>query len=231
MNIETKYFTISVAAIFAEFGGTAVLLFVGCLGCLGSVPYQASVSFGMGLITAIQIFGHISGGHFNPAVTLSAVIFNMLSVPVAIIYVLAQLVGAIAGHSLAMFLAPLEHNTRSQGSTFCNTVPQVDDLEAFVAEFFATLLLVLFCCSVWDSRSEGKRDSVPLKLGMYIFAIVQLVGPMTGASLNPARTFGPSIINNNWELHWMYWVAPMLSAVVGTVAYRYLFLEGRTRRN
>ncbi|XP_049839420.1 aquaporin-1-like isoform X2 [Schistocerca gregaria] len=151
-------------AFCAELLGTALLLFMGCMGGVAGLagptdqphPLQGPLVFGMTVASIIQMVGHISVAHLNPAVTLCAVLRGDLTVPAAALYVIAQLSGALLGFRL-------------------------------------------------------------------------LLGPFTGASMNPARTLAPALWKGVWECHWVYWAGPLGGSVLATVMYMSVFTEKTTR--
>jgi len=99
------------------------------------------------------------------------------------------------------------------------------------AEIFATGILVLFTCGIWDSRNTSNSDSVAIRFGLCITALCLVFAPYTGCSLNPARTFGPALWNGYWRNHWIYWVGPITGAVIAAMIYRCVFSSKTSRRD
>ncbi|KAJ8888957.1 hypothetical protein PR048_008451 [Dryococelus australis] len=221
----------------AEFLGTAFMVFFICMANVVGITeeepstFQKSVSSGFAVAVIIQIFGHISAAHLNPAVTFAAVILGNVNIPLACVYLLAECGGAIVGYGFMQVLLPLELLTEGapNGSccALCVTVPHgsLSVLQALVLEGVATAFLVLMVCSCWDDRNRHRQDSVPLKFAFLITAVACILGPMTGASMNPARTLGPAVWTNHWDYHWIYWVGPSLGAIVASSGYRLVFVE------
>lgn len=218
----------------AELIGTGLLVFIGCMGCMksmvldGIIPHvQISFTFGLAVMFIIQMFGHISGAHLNPAVTLTSVVLGYTPYIMAVIYVASQLIGALLGFALLKAVTPARlfdaENATAHG--VCSTIPSSDisSLQALVVEIMLTLCLVLVCCAVWDHRNTHLHDSLSIRFGLTIAGLAMAGGPYTGASMNPARSFGPAVINNDWSQHWIYWVGPLLAAAVGAGGYRALF--------
>lgn len=201
----------------AEFGGTACLVFLGCLGCTSNSAEQVSFTFGLAIMIAVQIFGHISGSHINPAVTVAAAAlgdFPLVNVP---IYFIGQILGAVTGFGLVKALLTVPE--------LCSPSPHpsLSTFQVFLTEFLLTLILIWVCCGVWDSRNSTKHDSVPIRLGLAVAGLAMAGGSLTGANMNPARSFGPAVLNGTWKLHWVYWIAPILAGLVGAISYRIIF--------
>lgn len=218
----------------AELVGTTMLLFFGCMGSLqwpGAVinsNFMASVTFGLVVMFIIQSFGSISGAHLNPAVTVSAYLQRQIGARMAVVYFVAQLVGSWIGLGLLKLATPA-HVFRPDASLpgVCTTQPQRDLSvgQAFAIEYFATMVLITLICVAWDERNVGLQDSMPLKFGFALASLSIATGPATGCSLNPTRSLAPAIWNDDWQAHWIYWVAPISSAVVTTLLYQAVFAD------
>ncbi|XP_049768072.1 aquaporin AQPAn.G-like [Schistocerca cancellata] len=217
----------------AELLGTALLLFMGCMGGVAGLagpthqphPLQGPLVFGMTVASIIQMVGHISVAHLNPAVTLCAVLRGDLTVPAAALYVIAQLSGALLGFRLLLSVTP------SSAVCDCTTTPAagLSTTQALLVETGATAMLILLCHGSWDARNCHNSDSTPLKFGSYITGISIAAGPFTGASMNPARTLAPALWKGVWKCHWVYWAGPLGGSVLATVMYMSVFTEKTTR--
>ncbi|KAF4533127.1 hypothetical protein B566_EDAN007938 [Ephemera danica] len=119
----------------------------------------------------MDIFGHISGAHLNPALSLSAVILKKITFVEFIVYTAAQLLGAVAGYGLLKQEIGLKDTVGDHG--FCMTLPskEITTFQAFIVEFFATSFLNLVLCSAWDVRNADKHDSMPIKFGFVIITL------------------------------------------------------------
>ncbi|XP_003694175.1 aquaporin-like isoform X1 [Apis florea] len=218
--------------------GTAILVFIGCAGCIGSLGInpsvlQISLTFGLAVLIAIQSIGHISGAHINPSITVAALILGKKSLPMSILYIIAQCIGAMLGYGLLKVITPVNlmyATTPDTASSFCMTDihKNLNIFQGIMAEFLATLILVLFACGLWDDRNSKNTDSVPIRFGFCITVLCLIFIPYTGCSLNPARTLGPAIWNGYWRNHWIYWLGPICGAIVASLIYRYIFLYKRT---
>ncbi|KAJ7338764.1 hypothetical protein JRQ81_012666 [Phrynocephalus forsythii] len=179
-----------------------------------------SLCFGLSIATMVQCIGHISGGHINPAVTVAMVCTRKISLAKSIFYIAAQCLGAIAGAGILYLVTP-------QSVVGGLGVTQVhSDLTAghgLLVELIITFQLVFTIFASCDVKRHDVAGSVALAIGLsvaigHLFAI-----SYTGASMNPARSFGPAVIMGEWEHHWIYWVGPIIGAVLAGTLYEYVY--------
>lgn len=220
-----------ISCFLAELIGTGLLVFLGCMGCIQmeGMPnshLQIVINFGLTIMFIIQIFGCVSGAHLNPAVTAAAFIYKLVTLPMAGVYFVAQMLGGFIGFGLLKVVVPPEA-IRANNATvgLCTTVPHpsIGPIQAVSIEFLITMVLIMVCCAVWDPRNSKTHDSVSLRFGFTITALACAAGPWTGGSMNPARSFGPAIWNGDFQSHWIYWVGPMASAIVTAITYKAVF--------
>lgn len=125
----------------------------------------------------------------------------------ACVYFVAQMLGAFMGYGLLMVVTPADvlKPLGFEGPGLCVTAPHPDisPFQAVAMEYIATTILILICGGVWDPRNAQHQDSIPLKFGFAITAIGCIMGPFTGASMNPARSFGPALWNHDFNMHWV----------------------------
>ncbi|XP_043803043.1 aquaporin AQPAe.a-like [Apis laboriosa] len=220
----------------AEVIGTGILLFVGCMGSIGTMgpilppPLQTSMAFGMTVNLLIMMLGHISGAHLNPAVTIGAVILGIKTIPTGILYAIAQFIGATIGYGLLMTITPAElfNDGRSNATIgHCVTVvhPGISITQAIIIEILCTSFILCAACATWDPRCAHTTDSTAIRFGFSVVGVSLAASPYTGCSMNPARTFGPAFWNGNWTNQWIYWFGPCAGAFLGTYIYVYLFAE------
>ncbi|XP_039279286.1 aquaporin AQPAn.G isoform X2 [Nilaparvata lugens] len=219
----------------AEVVGTACLLFFGCMSLIGPSipPLQPAIAFGLVVATIVQIFGHISGSHLNPTVTLCAVIMRKINAVSALVYVLSECLGAILGIGLLNLVTPCDlWMASAPNGSVCVTAPLpiLHDGQSLAIEFSATFFLILVVCCVWDERNSDKLDSVPLKFGVVIALLAMVAGPYTGGSMNPARSLGPAFLTGNFHKHWVYWVGPLSGSAVASFFYKSIFLRKQALR-
>ncbi|XP_071756878.1 aquaporin-4-like isoform X1 [Centroberyx gerrardi] len=179
-----------------------------------------SLCFGLSIATLVQCFGHISGAHINPAVTAAMVVTRKLSLAKAVFYLLAQCLGAVVGAAILYGVTPTSVRG-GMGVTTVNTSISVG--HALVVELFITFQLVFTVFATCDPKRNDLNGSSALAIGLsvtigHLFAI-----PYTGASMNPARSFGPAMVTWYWENHWVYWVGPSLGGALAAALYEYLF--------
>jgi aquaporin TIP len=206
----------------AEFIGTFTLIFIG--GGAGIVTGNdiVAVALANGLAIGIMVsnLGHISGGHFNPAITAAFVATRRIAAPLAVVYWIAQLAGGIIA---AVILRWLLHKP-----AFLGAVPHVAHIgvgRGLVVEMILTFFLVwaVFATAV-DPRGAFKSIA-GLAIGLTITIDVFMGGPLTGAAMNPARAFGPEVAGNFWAQGWIYWVGPVVGALVAGLVYDFLYLR------
>ncbi|XP_047446502.1 aquaporin-4-like [Mugil cephalus] len=179
-----------------------------------------SLCFGLSIATMVQCFGHISGGHINPAVTAAMVVTRKLSLAKAVFYVVAQCLGAITGAGILYLVTP----AAVRGSFGVTTVNSDISLgHGLLVELLITFELVFAVFATCDPKRTDLGGSASLAIGLavvigHLFAI-----PYTGASMNPARSFGPAMVTLNFENHWVYWVGPVLGGILAGGLYEYLY--------
>ncbi|KAJ8279863.1 hypothetical protein COCON_G00069290 [Conger conger] len=214
-------------AVSGEF--LATLIFV--LLSLGSTmtwaekpPYAdrllISLCFGLSIATMVQCFGHISGGHVNPAVTAAMVCTRKLSLAKAAFYLLAQCLGAVVGAGILYMVTP---DKTVRGDFGVTKVNRISPGQGLVVESIITFELVFTVFATCDPKRADLKGSAALAIGFavaigHFFAI-----PYTGASMNPARSFGPAVVTWHWEDHWVYWVGPIMGGVLAAALYEYLY--------
>jgi len=212
--------------VAAELLGTFILVAFGSLTIItagvNQLPGPLIVPFGFGLalVAGIAIFGHVSGAHFNPAVTLAALIDGRISIAGAIAYVISQFVGgALASVAiLALFAKEAVAATRNVPAEIIN------DGQAFAIEAVLTAIFIAVILTTTARRENQAVFVIPLTLVVIHFAAMQ----WSGASVNPARSLGPAIVAGNYEHLWVYLTAPFLGGLVGWGLYRLMgvFDEG-----
>jgi aquaporin Z len=217
----------------AEFIGTFALVFIGA----GSVVLAQNVAGTLGVALAhglvlaimVSVLGHISGGHFNPAVTISVWVTNQIRTGAALVYILVQLAGAAAGAALLRLTlvstiwkptklgVPLvAHQVMSNGKAVL--------LEAILTFF---LVFVVYGTAVDERGAFSKIAGLPI--GLVLTFDILVGGPLTGAAMNPARWFGPAIVGGTWTDWWVYLIGPIGGGVIAASVYWFAFLGGREK--
>ncbi len=214
----------------AEFLGTFALCFIGAgaictnqwtngaVGLLG-----IAIAHGTVLAVMISAMGHISGGHFNPAVTLGVLSANKIDGQRAATYVIAQLAGAVAAGYLLRLIVPTSVwqpvHLGTPGLREGITVMQGTLLEAILTFF---LVLAVFGTAV---DPKGSWNAIAgFGIGTVLIFDILVGGPLTGAAMTPARAFGPALACGYWDHHLLYWVGPILGGVLAGFLYSGVFL-------
>lgn len=202
-------------AHLAEFIGTFALVFFGCGAIANGLP-PVAVSLVFGLVIAVMIYalGHISGAHFNPAVSVGFAVGRHFAWRRVATYTLAQVAGATAGAAvLRLSLGP--------DVDLGLTRPSGSDLQAFVWEVVLTFVLMLVITAVaTDIRAVGQAAALAIGGTVALDALVG--GPISGASMNPARSLGPALVTGDLGAIWIYLIAPLVGAIAAALAYELL---------
>ncbi|THF69189.1 aquaporin [Deinococcus sp. Arct2-2] len=188
------------ALIFFGPGAAVVQAQTGALGHAG-----VALVFGLTVATVIAALAPISGAHINPAATFALVLAGKFPISRALPYVLAQLIGATLAAFLLLALFGIEGNVGV-------TVPDGSVGQAFALETVLTFFLLLVAL----------RSGLPWVVGGVVALEAMMGGPITGASMNPARSFGPALASGIWTAHWLYWAAPLLGAALAVAANHFL---------
>jgi len=219
-----------VQALLAELLGTMFLVLIGCgsvhSGVRGDLLrfervkvdqndyVQIALAFGVTVATLAQSIGHVSGCNINPAVTVGLITGGRLGLVKGLLYIVAQCIGATIGAALLLAFSPA-------GTTPLPELLGVTSLGAGVnvgqgvgIEIFITFVLVLCVFS---------PGTTPLYVGLSIATCHLYAIPLTGSSMNPARSFGPALVANAWANHWIYWVGPILGGIAAALTYVFGF--------
>lgn len=203
---------------FKELYGTFLIVFIG-VGAAKASPYTdaltISVAFGTGVSAALWA----TGGHLNPAVTLSFLTTQRITLVRAVLYIVMQIVGAVLGSCIVYALTPapfrgtLGSTTRANGVTVSM---------AFFSELFGSFFLIY---TIWSVAVFNNHPSAPGIIGVAVAGLHLVLVQRTGAGLNPARSFGPAAVTVTWDDHWIYWVAPILGGMAAALSYEYALVE------
>ncbi|MDP9353586.1 MAG: MIP family channel protein [Chloroflexota bacterium] len=204
----------------AELVGTYALVTAGCgavvvNGATGAPTHLGvALTFGLVITVMIMAMGHLSGAHFNPAVTVAFAVARHFPWREVSSYVGAQLMGAVLG---ALTLRALFGGTSGLGAT----VPSGALTQSLLLEVLLSAVLMLVIVSVaTDTRAVGQLAAIAIGGTVALDALWG--GPVSGASMNPARSFGPALVGWEWTAHWIYWVAPVLGTTLGALLYTWL---------
>src|SRR3990170_3922202 len=230
--------------VVAEFFGTGLFVFIGAgavvvalasgvAGAAGAAaPSPAfvttiAIAHGLGILIAVSATAAISGGFINPAVTFAAMMTGRLKISTGMLFVLAQLAGAVIAVLVlkAVIAGPYEAGLGAHSLNLALLEDQVGNgagagllIEAILT--FA-LVFVVFATAI---DPKGPKHLAPAAIGLIIMADHLIGVPLTGASMNPARSFGPAVVANMWTDHWVYWLGPLIGAGVAGLLYEFVFL-------
>lgn len=203
----------------AEFVGTFALVFCGTgaivvneqtAGVIGHVGI--AITFGLIVMAMIYSFGKSSGAHFNPAVTMGFWVAKLLPKKEVIPYVISQISGAFLATTVLKFLFPENINLGA-------TIPSGTVLQSFILEIILTFFLML----VILSTSQGSKElgvMAGLAIGSTVLLEAMFAGPISGASMNPARSLSPALLSGNTQTLWIYILAPIIGALLGSVVWQ-----------
>ncbi|KAL8103510.1 hypothetical protein AgCh_027919 [Apium graveolens] len=205
--------------VIAEFLGTFFLIFVGDAAIIVNMAKNGVITlpgiaivWGLAVTVMFYSIGHISGAHINPAVTIAFASVNRFPWKEVPAYVAAQILGAT--------LASASHRLLFQGSEdkFPGASPTGTDLQSFVLEFIVTFYLMFVISAVaTDNRAIGELAG--LAIGATVLLNVMIAAPITGGSMNPARTLGPVLVSSRYDSVWIYLLGPILGAIAGAGVY------------
>jgi len=230
MEVRSRSFWIEV---LAELLATLLFLFMVCGTVLpwnNAPPSVIHIAFshGLSIATLAMAVQHVSGGQLNPAVTISMMVVERVSVLKAVFFIAAQCIGAICGAAIVYAITP-----RDAVGSLGVTAPAngVTTAQAFVTELILTFILVFVIFAATDPGRRMTGYGVPLAIGICVFICLMHGIPSSGASMNPARSLGPAVVMNSWKDHWIYWIAPIIGGLLATCTYQLLFARKRTNQN
>lgn len=223
-------------AWLAEAIGTYALVFFGPLSIIIAVATFGQgltptalviIALGHGSVIGIMVyvFGHVSGTHINPAVTIAMIATKRINVKDGGAYIAFQLIGAVLASATLAAIIPTYGSQVNYGvQTGPSAFLDMSEASGFAMEAILTFFLIatIYMVAVHKKAAPGFAG---LAIGGMIF-LIHLVGvPLTGASVNPARTFGPALISGFWDHHWIYWAGPIVGALVAAFVMNYVFAK------
>ncbi|CAF1051110.1 unnamed protein product [Didymodactylos carnosus] len=234
--------------LLVELIGTCFFVLIGLFGVCSAGPgvVAAAFAFGLALMVFAASFGHISGVHFNPSVTLGVLLAGEVQPVMAVLYFVMQLLGGIAAGGIAKMLLRDGVYARCRGGAtvlstyvaFNHTLPDnnivfytedtVKWWEGILIELLVTFVFITIILMVaLDTKS--KTGLAPVLIGFTLVACILAAGAFTGGSLNPARSLGPAIFANEWKDHYVYWVGPLAGAAIAGCFYRFIWAHSDRR--
>src|SRR5579863_1750593 len=220
----------------AEFFGTFWLVFGGCGAAVLAAGFPAvgigfagvALAFGLTVLTGVYALGHISGGHFNPAVSLGLVVGKRFPASELLPYWIAQVLGAVAAAAVLFVIASGKAGFSLAGGFASNGYGEHSPggyslVACLVAEVVLTFFFLLVIMGATDHRAP--KGFPPIAIGLCL-TLIHLIGiPVTNLSVNPARSTGPAIFVGGWAVAqlWLFWVAPLIGGALGGGLYLFLF--------
>ena len=205
----------------AEFLGTFALVFCGTGAII--INHQSNntithvgvaITFGLIVMAMIYTFGEKSGAHLNPAVTLAFVVHQVFPLNKLMPYIISQIAGAVAASGVLHLLFP-------NSSTLGETIPSGTAVQSLILEFILTFFLMLTIINVAEGGKE-KGLFAGIAIGSVVLLEAMFAGPISGASMNPARSVGPAIVTGNIDTLWIYIVAPVSGALFAILIHRFI---------
>jgi aquaporin TIP len=209
----------------AEFLGAFALIFIAAGAIIqtgGTNLVATALAYGLAFALMVSALGHISDGFFNPALTVGLWATRRLETITAVAYIIAQLLGAVvAALAIVLFFPEVMRDASNLGTPALND--GVDFIQGVGLEAIATFFLMT---AVFGTALDPRGPKVGgFGIGLIVAIDVFAIGNLTGAAMNPARAFGPALIDNTWDDHLVYWIGPILGAVLAALVYHYLFAE------
>ncbi|KAK1394390.1 Tonoplast intrinsic protein gamma [Heracleum sosnowskyi] len=222
----------AIKAAAAEFFSTLIFVFAGQGSGMafskiteggGTTPsglVAAALAHAFGLFVAVSVGANISGGHVNPAVTFGAFIGGNITLVRGIFYLIAQLLGSTAACYLLSY-------TTGGLTTSAFALSGVSVWSALVFEIVMTFGLVYTVYALAIDPKKGELGTIaPIAIGFIVGANILAGGAFTGASMNPAVSFGPALVSWDWTNHWVYWVGPLVGGGIAALIYELIFIDG-----
>jgi len=219
----------------AEFFGTFWLVFGGCGSAVLAAGFPqfgigflgVAFAFGLTLLTMAFTIGPISGCHINPAVSIGLAVGGRFPYGELLPYIIAQVAGGIAGAGVLLVIASGKAGFSTAGGFASNgygahSPGEYSALACFVAEVVLTFFFLMIIMGATDKRATAGFAPIPIGLSL---TLIHLIGiPVTNLSVNPARSTGPAVFVGDWAIQqlWMFWVAPIIGACLGALAYRFI---------
>ena len=232
-------------SLTAEFVGTSLLVFIGCGSCIGGDPAEEpgqlddqanivriALCFGITVATLAQTMGHVSGCNINPAVSLGLIVGGKLGLMKGCAYILCQCGGAILGSVMLYAVVPSQaRGAAGLGKT--NLAANVTLIQGLTIEMLITMVLVMivFAAAADSINAATVKGSAPLAIGLSITTCHLFAVPLTGSSMNPARSLGPAVILGEFDNHWVYWAGPLLGGIFGALFYQVVLRAAKGTKN
>ncbi len=216
-NIKIFYGELLATFIFVFFtvGSVCVTSYLD-LSLSGIGLFIMSTGQGIGVFLGISSLKKISESHLNPVVTISMLLTGKISLITSLIYIFAQIIGSLIAVFLLYNYLWLNLET---GMGLHTISPEISLIDGLLIEIIITFILVITILLT----IQNNKDIAPLTISLVVFMCGIVAMPLTGASMNPARSLAPALLSGEWINHWIYWGGPIIGSVIGTVIYIILF--------
>ncbi|XP_017472925.1 PREDICTED: aquaporin-4 [Rhagoletis zephyria] len=203
-----------------EFFASALMVALSCLGCADGSE-MPKLQYGLVVMIIIHCFGFVSGGHANPCITVACYMMRYISLRMAMMYMLAQFLGALTGYFLLTTMLP----TDAINKDLCLMKPNgsLSWDQTFVIELVLTTTLIFGWCALWDARNSSYLDSVSLRIGLLVAACSLAGGQWTGAAMNPAITLIPAAYHQKFDDTAVYLASQYSAGIFAPVLWKLLF--------
>jgi MIP family channel proteins len=219
-------------AFIAELIGTFALMFIGGGAVIisagsGHELVTAALAHGLVLAAFVPATMHISGGQFNPAVSIALATIGKQSWLTATVFIVTQLIAVSIAAAMLKWLLDGPYDVGDIAATLgtFSIGEHADVTKVIILEIIATFfLMAVIMGGIVDNRGLGRTKAIGgFCVGIVVAAVILCFGPLTGASMNPARSFGPALLAGAWTMHWAYWLAPIIGALLAAVSYHLSF--------
>jgi len=228
MSIAKKLAAETLGTFWLVLGGTGSAVLAAGFPNLGIGFAGVALAFGLTVLTGAFALGHISGGHFNPAVTIGLAVGRRFPAKDAIPYIIAQVAGAIIASAILACIASGKPGFDLVASGFAangygeHSPGQYSQTAAFITEVVLTFMFLIVILGSTDKRAPA--GFAPIAIGLALTLIHLISIPVTNTSVNPARSTGPALFVGGWALQqlWLFWVAPIIGAIAAGVVYPFI---------
>jgi aquaporin Z len=232
MNLGNRMGAEVLGTFWLTFGGCGSAVLAAAFPNVGIGLHGVSLAFGLTVLTMAYAIGHISGCHLNPAVTVGLVTARRFPASEAVPYIIAQVIGAIIAGGILYLIASgkvgFDVSAGFAANGYGEHSPGGYSLQAaLVAEVVLTFMFLMVILGATDSRAPAGFAPIPIGLALTLIHLISI--PVTNTSVNPARSTGPAVFVGGWALGqlWLFWVAPIIGAVLAGIVYPFLSAEKR----
>ncbi|KAG9267666.1 aquaporin-8 [Astyanax mexicanus] len=216
----------------AELVGTTFFVFIGCVSVIENVEaagrLQPAIVHGLAVAVMVACMAEISGSHFNPPFTIGIFLCGGIQLPMAIFYLISQLIGGVIGAAMSKVMTSSDHYLNATGAAF--TILKSDDqLGAAIFAEIAMTCLVTMVVLLGAVNGKSKSPLVPFMVGCTVIINILAGGDVSGTCLNPARALGPAVMAGYWRYHWVYWVGPISGGIIAAALVRLLLGDEKIR--